>query len=106
MSAVEQAWLAPSTTKFRELLQRIPIQNVNLEIAAIGQEDEFLVGILRKGYVPSGACAPGIARNLRFFYESAVGAENLNSVGTTVTHIDQAVLGRLGTVDGADKLLG
>src|SRR5437667_11419685 len=70
--AVELAGLAPAVAEVRDFLQRLAKDDTHLLVLAVGEENEALLGIFRKGDIPDRARGEGLLGVERLLHERPV----------------------------------
>src|SRR5262245_53811555 len=101
----ELSRLTATVAETCEELQRLPVENIDLGVLAVGQVDESLLRILRERDVPHRPGAQRILRNELLFDELSVRREHLNAVVDAVAYVEQVVVSEHRAVDRIAKLL-
>src|SRR5256885_3937823 len=104
--AVELAGLAPAVAEVRDLLQRLAKDDAHLLVLAVGEEDEALLGIFRKGDIPDRTRGEGLLGVERLLHKRPVRTEYLQTIRLAVAHVDQTVVRALDAVHRIAELLG
>ena len=102
---VELAGHLAAVAEAGEDLERLPIEDPDLLVLAVGEVDELLLRIVREGDVPGRAVAERALADPRFLDELAVRREHLDAVVDAVADVDQAVVRQLGAVHRRAELL-
>src|SRR3954463_9843367 len=88
-----------------EDLARPAIEDPYFLVVAIGEVDELLLRVIRKGDVPRRAVAERLLRDPRLLHELAFRREHLDAIVDAVADVDEAVVRHLGAVHRRAELL-
>src|SRR2546427_141700 len=87
--AVELAGLPATIAEAGELLQRLPIDDADDVVHAVGHVDVLLLRIFGERDVPHCAGALRVLREEPFLHELALGREDLQTIADPVADIDE-----------------
>src|SRR6185503_2182960 len=103
--AVELAGLPPAVAEAGQLLQRLPIDDADDVVHAVGHVDVLLLRVLRERDVPYRARALRVLREEAFLHELALGREHLQAIADAVADVDEPIDGDIRAVHGVVELL-
>src|SRR5437870_10377377 len=90
--AVELAGPVPRPAEFTDHPQRLPLEDVDALIRAVGNDEKRLPRIGREADVPDRPAAEGLTGDHDLADERAILPKNLNAIVRAIADVDEAVL--------------
>src|SRR6516162_1582547 len=103
--AVELTGLAPAVAERGYFLERFAHNDTDALVLTVCQQEKFLLGVLGERDVPNRSRPAGVLGIKRFLHESSVRPENLQSIISAVTDIDEPIIRAFDAVYRVAKLL-
>ena len=92
MRAVELARPVASAAKLPDDAKRLPIEDVDALIGAVGYDQKLLLGIDAEPDVPYRAAAERLLGDHDLLHERSILAEDLDPIVGAIAHVDEAVV--------------